>query len=157
MDVKQMVEQAQQLRARLAELKGEMEAVQSRVDAINATLRHALEEAGEAVSNLSEEEFQAVLAEFNDRHRISVTIVYATRDLQHVAQLNLPEGATIEDGIAVSGVVDRFPALDLTQQKVGIHGTIQPLSQVLRDGDRIEIYRPVEPTESARPTTLPAP
>lgn len=149
MDMKRLVEQSQRLRARLTELKGQVDEVQDELDGVNATLRQALEEAGEAVSDLSEAEFQTMLAQFNERHRINVSIVYATRDLQHVEEMHLPEGATIEDGIAVSGILGRFPELDLTQLKVGIHGNVKPLSQVLHDGDRIEIYRPVESTASA--------
>lgn len=144
MDLKALTHKAQMLRRQLSELQSRIEKTELELDRANQDLRIALEKAGESVSDLSEEEFQMVLAEFNDPKQITVEIVYATRDLQQCEEIQLSRGATIQDGIFVSGLMTMFPEIDLEQFKVGIHGSVKPLDQVVREGDRIEIYRPVE-------------
>ena len=50
----------------------------------------------------------------------------------------------------MSGVLDDYPEIDLQTHKVGTYGKVQPLDHILRDGDRVEIYRPVEAGKSSR-------
>ena len=146
MELKELTLKAQRLRRQLSELSDKAEKTQRELDATNLALRQAMEDAGTAVSDLSEEEFQMVLAEFNDPRQITVEVVYATREKQLCNEIQLSRGATIEDGIAVSGILSSFPEIDLTQFKVGIHGSVKPIDHPVREGDRIEIYRPVEAT-----------
>lgn len=144
MDIRDLIAKAQRLRRQLAEYQEKMEAGQTELTQINEKLRQALEDAGAVVSDLSEDEFQMMLAEFNDPKHITVEVVYATRDRQLVEEIQLCPGATIEDGLMVSGILKRCPEINLEHHKVGIHGMVKPLDHTVREGDRIEIYRPVE-------------
>ncbi len=83
---------------------------------------------------------------------ISIGIVFAAPDPQMLVELRLAPGATIADAIAASGLIDAFPEHALNALPVGIWGRITQASQVLQDGDRVEIYRQllVDPMESRR-------
>jgi uncharacterized protein len=72
-----------------------------------------------------------------------VEIIYARADNQTLLSLDLAGGATIEAAIRQSGVLERFPEIDLATAKVGIFGKLNKLDTPLRDRDRIEIYRPL--------------
>jgi len=74
---------------------------------------------------------------------ICVEVAYALPDEQVIIPIDIPEGATLEQAIAVSRIQDRFPEIDLTTAKVGIFGKLSHLSTQLRAGDRVEIYRPL--------------
>lgn len=74
---------------------------------------------------------------------INIEVVYATDTLQDVLKVSLSEGATIQDAIAASGVLKKFPEIDLTANKIGVFAKLVKLDSVLRDRDRIEIYRPL--------------
>ena len=82
--------------------------------------------------------------------KIAVEIVYALRDRQVLRRILLPDGSTVEDAILLSGLRSVFPDMDTTH--VGIHGEPVPVTTILRERDRIEIYRPlqVDPKEVRR-------
>ena len=82
----------------------------------------------------------------------SVAVCYALPDVSFLVQLEVASGTTIAQAIAASGVIARFPEIDLTRNKLGLFGKLKPADTVLRDGDRIEIYRPLQadPMESRR-------
>ena len=82
--------------------------------------------------------------------KIAVEIVYALVDRQVLRRILLPDGSTVEDAIQVSGLRAAFPEMDTTH--VGIHGEPVPVTTVLRDRDRVEIYRPLraDPKEVRR-------
>ncbi len=67
-------------------------------------------------------------------------------------ELSLPAGATLVDAVRASGLLERHPGLDLAQAKFGVWGRVQPLETVLRERDRVEVYRPlqVDPKEARR-------
>ena len=67
-------------------------------------------------------------------------------------QLRLPLGATVQDALRLSGVLERYPAIDLAQRRLGIWGKLMGPETRLRDQDRVEIYRPllVDPKEARR-------
>ena len=75
--------------------------------------------------------------------RIAIEVVYAKPDEQVLEQLQLPTGSTVETAIQQSGLLTRFPEIDLASNKVGIFGKAAVLGAELRDGDRVEIYRPL--------------
>jgi len=66
-------------------------------------------------------------------------------------KLEVPEGCTIKQVIAMSGILEQMPQIDLEEREVGIHGRLAELTDTLKDGDRIEIYRPI----TADPATVP--
>ena len=60
---------------------------------------------------------------------------------QVVVPLQVEEGTTIEQAIKLSGILDTFPDIDLSVNKVGVFSKLGKLDQVLREKDRVEIYR----------------
>jgi putative ubiquitin-RnfH superfamily antitoxin RatB of RatAB toxin-antitoxin module len=84
--------------------------------------------------------------------KLHVHLVYASADNALMRLLTVAPGTTIEQAIIQSGVLDEIDGLDLAINPVGIYGKKRPLDTVLRDRDRIEIYRPLvaDPKESRR-------
>jgi len=74
---------------------------------------------------------------------IPVEVVYALPDEQFLTRLEVPEGSSAELAIRESGILARFPELDLDSHKIGIFGKLKKPDQVLRVGYRVEIYRPL--------------
>lgn len=74
---------------------------------------------------------------------MKVSVAYANEQQQSWLKLNLDEGATVEEAISNSGILQRFPDIDLASQKVGVFGKLVKLSAPLEDGDRVEIYRAI--------------
>jgi len=84
---------------------------------------------------------------------LEVEVVYATPERQACYALRLNSGATLADAIRACGVLEDFPEIaDLARNRVGIHGVLVKGAQVLRDGDRVEIYRPLsaDPKDARR-------
>lgn len=75
--------------------------------------------------------------------KITVEVVFAKPDEQVLERLQVPADATIEAVIHESGLLARFPEIDLAVNKVGIFGKASALTASLNDGDRVEIYRPL--------------
>ncbi len=74
---------------------------------------------------------------------ISVEVAYARLDQQVIVAVSVPAETSAEQAILASGILERFPEIDLSQQKVGIFSQICTLQKILNNGDRIEIYRPL--------------
>lgn len=83
---------------------------------------------------------------------INIEVVYALADVQTLIKKEVPEGTTVMGGIEASGILLKYPALDLSTHKLGIFGKLTKSDTVLRDKDRIEIYRPLiaDPKEVRR-------
>lgn len=71
----------------------------------------------------------------------TVEIVYATLKSQQVKTLEVIKGTTINDVINESGLLDEFPEIDLAINKVGIYNQVKKLNEIVKEKDRIEIYR----------------
>lgn len=84
--------------------------------------------------------------------RLTIEVVYALPELQTLLTVTLPAGSTVAQAIEQSGVLARHPELDLSLHKVGIFAKVTALDTVLRDHDRVEIYRPLlaDPKEVRR-------
>lgn len=74
---------------------------------------------------------------------IGVEVAYALPDRQTLLRLEVPEGVTAEEAVRRSGILERHPEIDLAASKIGIFAKPVPASRVLREGDRVEIYRPL--------------
>ncbi|MDL2358557.1 MAG: RnfH family protein [Pseudomonadota bacterium] len=87
---------------------------------------------------------------------IVVQVCHATAQHAYLRELAVPLGTTIEQAIALSGVLVDIPGIELAQQPVGLYGKKKPLDTVLRAHDRIEIYRPLvaDPKDSRRRRAL---
>lgn len=84
--------------------------------------------------------------------RQEVIVVYAKADRQWQQSVTLVPGLTIEQAVLRSGLMEELPEIDFSALRVGIFGKLKPLDTILRDQDRIEIYRPLiaDPKESRR-------
>lgn len=72
---------------------------------------------------------------------LHVEVCYAVPLREMFRDLTVEQGTTIEQAIARSGILNAVPGIDLARQPVGIFGKKRALDTVLREGDRIEIYR----------------
>ncbi|MGX9783055.1 RnfH family protein [Janthinobacterium lividum] len=83
---------------------------------------------------------------------ITVQVCHALPDGTFLRSLSVPAGTTIEQAVALSGLLREIPAIDLAVNMVGIYGKKKPLDTVLREHDRVEVYRPLQadPKEARR-------
>jgi len=72
-----------------------------------------------------------------------VEVAYAEPDQQVILKVNVPDDATAQTAIDASGILERFPDIDLEKQKIGIFSRLVTLNQRLQPRDRVEIYRPL--------------
>jgi len=72
---------------------------------------------------------------------MKVSVIYALPQEQYLEELDVADAITVEDAIKMSHVLERFPEIDLSVYKVGVFAKLAKLDQILRDGDRVEIYR----------------
>lgn len=77
---------------------------------------------------------------------IHVEVAFARPDKQEIVALKVPEGTTALDAVKCSGIVDVFPEIDPASIDMGIFGKVikVPANHELRDGDRVELYRPLK-------------
>lgn len=80
----------------------------------------------------------------DDRGRLAVEVAVAWPELQVVIPLRLAEGATVADAIERSGLRERFPDLEVSPERLGVFAERRVPADTLRDGDRVEIYRPLK-------------
>ena len=71
-----------------------------------------------------------------------VEVAYAKPREQRILPVDIIESASVTEAIQASGILERFPEIDLATATVGIFGKPCTLGHRPRDGDRIEIYRP---------------
>ena len=74
---------------------------------------------------------------------ITVEVAYAREDQQRIVSLQVPPGSTVRQAIEQSRILDEFVEIDLDTAKVGVFGKLKKPTEVLRAGDRVEIYRPL--------------
>lgn len=73
---------------------------------------------------------------------MKIEIAYALPDEQFLFEQEVSEGSSVSDALQASELLRRFPELDI--EKVGIFGKLVKHDQILREGDRIEVYRPLK-------------
>lgn len=83
---------------------------------------------------------------------MQVEVLYAAHETIWRRQVVLPEGATVAQALEASGVLQSFPEFSNAAPAVGVYGRICAPHQVLHEGDRVEVYRPLifDPMESRR-------
>ena len=74
---------------------------------------------------------------------VHVEVVYGRQDRQKVVMVTLNEGATVKDAVERSGLLAEFPEIDLSKNKLGIWNKLAKPDAVVREKDRVEIYRPL--------------
>ena len=73
-----------------------------------------------------------------------IEIVYASAHSQKVVHINFKPTMRVIDAIHQSGLLEEFPEINTAQPAVGIFGRKVSLDTLLNEGDRVEIYRPLE-------------
>lgn len=86
------------------------------------------------------------------KRRIQIEVACTLPDRQMLVALEIEEGTTVLQAIERSGILARFPNVEFAPERVGVFGKIVPLDTPLRDGDRVEIYRPLvsDPKDARR-------
>lgn len=75
---------------------------------------------------------------------INVEVTYALPQRQELVRLQLPEGTTVRKAVEASGLLQKYPDIDIEgANKLGIFAKLAKADAVVRDRDRIEIYRPL--------------
>lgn len=84
--------------------------------------------------------------------QLDIEVCYATPEVQFLRAFKVDAGATIEQALVLSGVLAQAPQIDLATVVVGIYAKKKTLDTVLRQHDRIEVYRPLraDPKEARR-------
>ena len=84
--------------------------------------------------------------------KIKIEVVYALPAEQLLLKSEVPKGTTIAEAVKLSGILDKHPEIDVEKGKFGIFGKLSKTDTVLREKDRIEIYRPLiaDPKEVRR-------
>jgi putative ubiquitin-RnfH superfamily antitoxin RatB of RatAB toxin-antitoxin module len=92
------------------------------------------------------------MAEPQAASELQVYVLYATPGREFIHPMRVALGTTIGQAIEGSGVLASCPEINLVTQAVGIYGKKKTLDTVLRERDRIEIYRPLlaDPKDSRR-------
>lgn len=74
---------------------------------------------------------------------LNVEVVYALPNKQEIIARKLPAGTTVRQAIEASGLLVKYPEIDLAKNKLGVFAKLTKPDAVLRDQDRVEIYRPL--------------
>ena len=83
---------------------------------------------------------------------MNIEVAFALAERQELIGLEVPSGTTVEMAIDQSGIAALFPEQDLSACQTGIWGKPVPRDRLLKDGDRVELYRPlkIDPREARR-------
>ena len=73
--------------------------------------------------------------------QINIEVVYALSNQQTLLRQSVAAGTTVGQAIEQCGVLGKHPEISLAKNKLGIFGKLTKADAVLRDKDRIEIYR----------------
>lgn len=83
---------------------------------------------------------------------LTVEVAFALAHEQAVVQFEIEPGATLRQAIERSGLLKRYPEINLAAMRVGVFGKLRELDETVSAGERIEIYRPLtaDPKEMRR-------
>jgi len=84
--------------------------------------------------------------------KIDIEVVYALPAKQTLLKQQVAAGTTVLEAVRASGILEKHPEIDIAATKLGIFGKLVKPDTVLREKDRIEIYRPLiaDPKEVRR-------
>ena len=84
--------------------------------------------------------------------QMMIEVAYATPKKQMIIPVLVKNGAKVKEAIELSGILTKFQNISLDDHPVGIFGKLTTLDHILRDRDRVEIYRPLiaDPKEIRR-------
>jgi len=83
---------------------------------------------------------------------LRVEVAYALPQRQELIRLELPAGSTLQQALDASGLLRKYPEIDLAKNKLGIYGKLADPETKLREHDRVEVYRPLlaDPKEARK-------
>jgi putative ubiquitin-RnfH superfamily antitoxin RatB of RatAB toxin-antitoxin module len=83
---------------------------------------------------------------------VRATVVYCAPDRQWVVGVEVPAGSTLRDAVVASGLPSQVPQLDCAALDLGVFNRLRNPDAPVREGDRIEIYRPlaIDPKQARR-------
>ncbi|HKW85237.1 MAG TPA: RnfH family protein [Burkholderiaceae bacterium] len=84
---------------------------------------------------------------------LTISVAYSPRAGEvDLCEVTLPAGSCVADALRASGLAQRYPALKLDAAALGVWGVRAGADQLLRDRDRVEVYRPllIEPMQARR-------
>ena len=83
---------------------------------------------------------------------LEIEVVFASREKQSLVQLLVSSGTTVAEVVTTSGVLDQFPDQDQDELSFGIWGQLVAADRIVKKGDRVELYRPLDldPREARR-------
>ncbi len=74
---------------------------------------------------------------------LNVEVCYALPGKQEMVRVKVPEGASLQQALEASGLLGKYPEIDIGKTKFGIWNKLSKLDSVLRNQDRVEVYRPL--------------
>lgn len=74
---------------------------------------------------------------------LDIEVCYALPNKQELVRVQLPEGAALQQALEASGLLAKYPEIDLKKNKFGIWNKLSKVDSLLRNKDRVEIYRPL--------------
>ena len=83
---------------------------------------------------------------------VNIEICYARPGFAVSRKVCVPVNCSVQQAILQSGILQDVPEIDLSCSKVGIYGKLKTLETIVRDHDRVEIYRPLiaDPKDARR-------
>lgn len=92
---------------------------------------------------------------YNEKNK-SIELIYALPNEQNIICIKVQDDCNVEQAINQSGILQRYPEIDLNKVKVGIFSKVCKLTDDLYEGDRIEIYRPliIDPKDARKNRAL---
>jgi len=79
----------------------------------------------------------------NVSEQLAIEVVYGTPTRQEIISTTVGKNTTVEQAILSSGIIEEFPEIDLAVNNVGIWNRAVKLGDIVKDLDRIEVYRPL--------------
>lgn len=83
---------------------------------------------------------------------VRLSVCYARPDAVFLKEVSVPAGTSVEGAIRASGLTEAYPEVDPTTARVGIYGKLKTAETLVREGDRVEVYRPLtaDPKQARR-------
>ena len=80
---------------------------------------------------------------------LSIEVAYAEPGRHIILPVKVPEGTSVWEAVELSGILKKAPHIDLNKQAIGVYGKVarKAKEQAVQEGDRVEIYRPVNAQE----------
>ena len=87
---------------------------------------------------------------------MKVEVIYSLPAKSELVKLDVADGTTVLQAVEASGLLEKYPEIDVKKNKFGVYAKLAKADAVLRERDRVEIYRPLlaDPKAGARPNAI---